>query len=322
MGRKLLLTLIAIACLAWKSSGQIGVIADRAYVLDTLRTHSRSTGISFLFYISDDETNDHTDFRFINSAHFNYVFTRTDFELSLRQLLERKDDGEKVSNHLVFLGTGIRKFDPIDDRTAVMRKIYPEAIAIYQDNSDRGLRRRFQTGALLHPWARFKRKYNFNVGIGFVYDWSSWEVNDKSEIDDASPELREKIEFVNSRVTLRKDMYQDHNEFRPIVYIVANYRVTDLVTVKLSTLYQQSLKSPYSKEITDEYPDLGKVYPYVLGQLDLNVKLFKGLAMSVSSAVDYENNNLSLYKSSWSYSTLIGFSWVFTNQDPRMYLRR
>ncbi|WP_295939029.1 hypothetical protein [uncultured Alistipes sp.] len=313
----ILAALLASTGLFMKTHAQIGVVADRAYVLDTLRAHSYSTGISALFYLADKEMDDHATFRMLNSAHFNYVFERFDIEVSLRQTIEKDDDGDWTSNNLLLLASGLFKYKSIGGGKVILRKLYAEPIAVYQDNSDRGLKRRFQVGALFHPWGYIRPRFNINVGIGIVHDWSSWEVNKQSEIDAAKPALREKILFVNSRVKLRKNMYMDHAEFRPMVLLAMNYNLRDVVDFSLNTSYQQSLVSPYNKEIRDAYPDLGNVYPYILTQFDTHIKLHKGLSMSVSLSVDYENNNLSLYKSSWSYSTLIGFSWTFSNQSVR-----
>ena len=317
MKRTLLLALLLLVCPLLRGRAQIGVVSDRADALDTLRTHSWSAGLSFLFYISDDEMNDHTTYRFLNSAHFTYVFNRTDVEMGLRQAIERQDGGKWVSNNLLMLSAGIYKYKPLGNGNAVLRKLYVEPIAVYQDNSDRGLRRRFQLGGLFHPWGYYRPKFNANIGVGVVYDWSSWEVNDRRAIEAAPPALREKIEFINSRVRLRKDMYQDFSEWRPMLLATVNYKMSSAVNFLLYAAYQQSLVSPYSREIKDAYPDLAKVYPYILTQFDINFKLYKGLAMSLSASVDYENSNLSLYKSSWDYSMLVGFSWTFSNQRIR-----
>ena len=226
-----------------RSYAQIGVVADKAYVLDTLRSNSYSTGLSFLFYISDNEMKDHTVYRFLNSAHFNYVFQKSDLDLSLRQTIERDDDGTWSSNNLVLLSSGLFKYKPVDKERITLRRFYPEPIAIYQDNSDRGLRRRFQLGTLVHPWAYYHPRFNASVGVGIVYDWSSWEVNDPDEIAAASPGLREKIEFVNARVNLRKGMYQDHSEWRPMLLLTLNYQLSDVVSFNLNTSYQQAVAS-------------------------------------------------------------------------------
>ena len=300
-----------------QGQAQIGVIADKAYVLDTLKTNSYSAGLSFLFYVSDNEMKEHTNYRFANSGHFTWLFEKTDIEASLRQIVERQSDGEWISNDFVLLSSGIHKYRPIGDGKTILRKTYAEPIFIYQDNSDRGLRRRFQAGALFHPWGLIRPKFNVNVGLGIVRDWSSWEVNDAEEIAAASPELREKIEFINSRVDLRKGMYQDHSEWRPMLLLTMHYRLNERVNFNINTSYQQSLKSPYSSEIKAVYHDLKRVYPYILTQFDIHVNLYKGLSMSLSTTIDYENSNLSLYKSSWAYSTLIGFSWTFSNQAVR-----
>lgn len=317
MKKYLIVLIVLLFGSASKGLGQIGVIADKAYVLDTLRAHSYSAGLSFLFYISDNEMDAHASYRFLNSAHFTYLFSKTDIELSLRQSIGRGDDSEWSTTQLIMLSSGIYKYRPINPTDVVLRKLYPELLFIYQDNSDRGLKRRFQLGVLVHPWALFRPKFNVNVGVGIVYDWSSWEVNEQGEIDGSAPELQEKIRFINSHMRLRKNMYQDHSEWRPMLLLVVNYKMNQTVSFNLNTSYQQSLTSPYSREIRSVYPDLGKVYPYVLTQFNIRVKLYKGLAMDLSATVDYENSNMSLYKSSWAYTTLIGVSWIFSNQGVR-----
>lgn len=322
MKKTILSILLAILCLTGKSFGQVGITADEAYLLDTLRTHSYSAGLSFLFFISDSEMKDYTNLRLHNSLHFNYMFEKTDTEMGFRQFIERKDNGDWISNQQLFLYGGFFKYRTINPDIAVQRKVFPEAVAIYQDNTDRGLRRRFQLWAMIHPWGLYKPKFSLNFGVGILHDWSSWEVNDKKEIDAVSPELREKILFINSRIKLRKNMYQDHNEWRPVVYVTFDYHINEVITAKFSAAYQQSLVSPYSKEIKAAYPDLKKVHPYIQGHLDVSVKLYKGLALNATLNMDYENNNLSLYKSSWSYNMLAGFSWTFSNQKRRIPLKQ
>ncbi|MDL2319883.1 hypothetical protein LJC45_01985 [Alistipes sp. OttesenSCG-928-B03] len=315
MNKIFLLAVLFWGCLPVGAFAQTEVIADKAYVLDTLRSDSHSSSLGLLFYVSDGEMDD-ASFRLAASAHFTYVFRRHDIELSFRQIADC-DGGVWDNNSLLLLSGGMMKYRPIDGGRTVLRRLYVEPVFIYQNNSDRGLRRRFQLGALVHPWGYYRPKFNIYFGIGAVYDWSSWEVNDAAEIAAADPALREKIEFVNARIRMRKGMYQDHSEWRPMLLLTVNYKANNTISLKLNTSFQQSLRSPYSKEIREKYPYMGRVYPYVLTHLDLTFKVYKGLALNISASVDYENSNLSLYKSSWGYNTLIGFTWTFSNHSAR-----
>ena len=294
--------------------GQIDVIADKSYQLDSLNINSFSTDVNVLFSISDNENNDHTDFKFLSSARFSYLFKNTDIEFSFRQMLERTEDGTFESKHYLFLSSGIFKFRPISRFTTKFNKIYFEPLFIFQNNSDRGLHRRFQAGILLHPWGFIHPKFKMNAGIGFVRDWSSWEVNDTNEIEEVSPELQEKIRFVNSHISLKDNMYQLHSEWRPMLLLNLNYQINDIITFNLNTSVQQSLKTPYSEEICSQYPEFKKVHPYILSQFAVGVKVYKGFELKFIQDIDYENSNLSLYKSSWTYHLLFGASWTFSNQ--------
>ncbi len=296
---------------------QVEVIEGKEYKYDTLNINSFSLNFDLLFHISDDEMNEYTDYEFSHSTRFNYLFKRIDMDLIFRQILERQDDGSFYYNHFLFLSSGIYKYKPVSKGRTVLRSLYPEPLFIYQNNSDRGLQRRFQLGALLHPWALVRKRIKLNFGVGFVYDWSSWSVNDSNKINDAPAELQEKIRFINERITLRKNKYQDYSEFRPMLLINMHYDVNDILNIYWGFSYQQSLSSPYSKEIREAYPDLKKVYPYILSQLDINVKVYKGITLRLSARVDYENNNLSLYDSSWEYDILLGAGWRFSTQKVR-----
>ena len=297
-----------------KSHGQIRAIANKMTKIDTLKTNSLSLNVDLLFNISDDEMSKYVDYKFINSLRFNYLFHNTDIDLIFRQVLERKDNGSFYQNNFLMLSSGIYQYKSIENQKTIQRKFYPEPLFIFQNNSDRGLQYRFQVGALVHPWSFVQKKVKFNFGVGIVYDWSSWSVNDAKKISGSSPELQEKIGFVNSHIKLRKNLYQDHNEFRPMILLSLNYDINNILNIYLAAAAQQSLSSPYSKEIQKQYSDLKKVYPYIVSHFDINIKIYKGIALKVSARIDYENNNLSLYDSSWEYNILFGGSWTFSNQ--------
>lgn len=297
-----------------ESYGQIEAIANKAYKYDTLNTYSYSIGVDLLFHISGDEMDKYMDYKFVNTLGFNYLFEMADLELVFRQIIERQDDGSCGLNQYLMLSSGIWKYKPINKKQVIMRTLYLEPIFIFQNNSDRGLQRRFQIGALFHPWSLIRPKFSFYLGIGAVYDWSSWKVNDTIKINVSSPELKEKILFINNRIDLRKNMYQDYSEFRPMLLLSMNYRLNDILNFYISLSFQQSLFSPYNKEIQKVYPDLGKVYPYILAHFDMNVKIYKGISLKFSAGLDYENNNLALYDSSWEYNILFGGTWTFSNQ--------
>ena len=297
-----------------ESYGQIEAIAGKVYKYDTLSPHSYSVAVDALFHISKDEMDKYTDYKFANILGFNYLFEMADLELVLRQMIERQDDGMFALNHYVMLSSGIWKYKPINKKQVVLRTLYLEPVFIFQNNSDRGLQHRFQIGALFHPWSFIRPKFSFYLGIGAVYDWSSWKVNDTARINASSPELREKIVFINHRIDLRKNLYQDYSEFRPMLLLNVKYKLNEILNFNLSLSFQQSLFSPYSKEIQRTYPDLRKVYPYILAHFDMNVKVYKGISLKISAGLDYENNNLALYDSSWEYNILFGGTWEFSNQ--------
>ncbi len=309
--------IMLLFCLGMKSYGQIEVIANKVYSLDTLKTNSVSLNLDLLLYVSDNEMDQFTEIRVANSALFNYLFRNTDIELTFRQIIERQDDGSFYFNHYLMLSSGIYKYKPIDKKRTMLRKFYPEPIFIVQNNSDRGLRWRFQIGVLFHPWAIIRPKFKLNFGLGFVYDWSSWEVNNMDKIDAVSSGLKDKILFINSHIKLRKNMYQDHSEFRPMLLLNLDYKINNILRLAYHTSFQQSLTSPYNKEITTVYPELKKVYPYILLQFEFYAMIYKGISLKFAAGLDYENNNLSLYESSWGYSLLFGVAWNFSNQKIR-----
>jgi len=154
-------------------------------------------------------------------------------------------------------------------------------------------------------------KIKIGVGLGCLYDWSSWEVNDIDKINAAPPEWIDMIYFVNSHSKLRKNMYMDFSEFRPTLFLSVDYQVNDYLNFNVFLSHQQSLVSPFSDEIKAEYPVLKKIYPYHLSQWSVTAKVHKGLGVKSTFILDYENNNLSMYDSSWEYSILFGVTWSF-----------
>ena len=109
-------------------------------------------------------------------------------------------------------------------------------------------------------------------------------------------------------------MYQHHDEFRPMLLLNMNFKASDRLNINWFTWYQQSLVSPFTEEIKAAYPELAKVYPYIFSQLSVSARIHKGLALKSTIMLDYENNNLSIYNSSWEYRVLFGVVWSFSNQ--------
>ena len=306
--------LLLLIFLLTKSQGQISAITNKMSKTDTLKTNSLFLNVDLLFNISNDEMTQYVDYKLIHSLRLNYLFVHTDVDVIFRQILEREDNGSFYYSNFLMLSSGIYQYKHLDNQKAIPRKIYAEPLFIFQNHSDRGLQYRFQVGALLHPWSFVEKKVKFNLGVGIVYDWSSWSVNDAKKISNSPIELQEKIGFINSHIKMRKNLYQDHNEFRPMILLNLNYDINNILNIYLAAAAQQSLSSPYNKEIQKQYPDLKKVYPYIISQLDINVKIYKGIALRASARIDYENNNLSLYDSSWEYNILFGGSWTFSGQ--------
>ena len=109
-------------------------------------------------------------------------------------------------------------------------------------------------------------------------------------------------------------MYQHHYEWRPMLLLNARFRASDLLSMSFITSNQQSLVSPFNEVIKAAYPELRKVYPYIYSRFSVTAKVYKGIAIKSTVVVDYENNNLSIYASSWEYSVLFGVIWSFSNQ--------
>lgn len=308
---------ISLLTISLYSFAQLDAIADKNYTGDSLRVNSYMLTLSSSFYFSDNEMNSHMDFRFVNAVHFSYLFKYSDIEATCRQILDRESSGEFYFNHFVFLSHGFMKYKPLRKNKAKIRKAYLEPIFIFQNNSDRGLQYRFQPGLLFHPWSLAKTKIKLNIAFGGVYTWDSWSVNDKAAIAELDQERQEMIRFINSHITLRKNMYQDYSEFRPMLLLNFNWQATEILQIGTNILYQQSLRSPYNAEIKKAYPELAKVYPYLLAELILNVKVHKAIELKLTAEVDYENSNLSISKSSWTYMMMFGGSFSFSNQKSK-----
>ena len=290
------------------------VVEKKIDQIDTLNTHSFYFDLDFQFHLSHQETDDYRDLRFVHATKYNYLFRHSDIELNFRQILERASDGHLYYNHYAMLSSGLFKYRPVGAKKTIIRPLHPELLLISQNNTGRGLHWRFQTGALFHPFKVIYPKFKTNFGIGFVYDWSSWEVNNEEKINDVEPEMRKKIRFINSNTKLKRDMYQNHNELRPMLLLNAYYTSDDVISLHWLISYQQSLMSPFNETIKNEYPELKKVYPYIFSQFSVSAQIYKGLAFKSTIMLDYENNNLSIYASSWEYRVLFGIVWKISNQ--------
>jgi hypothetical protein len=305
---------VLLCFFAVSAFSQIEILGKKIDKLDSLNTHSFAIDLDFQFYTSQKQTDAYPDYRIINAASCNYIFDHSDLELNFRQKLDRRTNGNLYYNHYINLSSGLHKYRPVTAQKSVVRPLYPELLLILQNNTGRGLQWRFQTGMLFHPLKVIYPKLKINFGLGLVYDWSSWEVNNTAKINAVSPEMKEKILFINSHTKLKNDMYQHHYEWRPMLLLNANYRTSDLLTMNFVTSYQQSLVSPFNEVIKEAYPELRKVYPYIYSRLTASAKVYKGLALRSTVIMDYENNNLSIYASSWEYSILFGVVWSFSNQ--------
>ena len=291
------------------------VVEKKIDWVDTLNTQSFAIDLDFQFHLSHKETNAYRDFRFVHASRFNYLFNHSDVELNFSQILEHSKDGHLYYNHYAILSSGLFKYRPVNAEKTVIRPLHPELLFISQNNTGRGLHWRFQAGALLHPLKIIYPKFKANLGLGVVYDWSSWEVNNLEKINAVSSNyIKEKIIFINSNTQLKKGMYQHHYEFRPMLLLNARYRADEKLNMNLIVSYQQSLVSPYNDVIKDKYPELLKIYPYIFSQFSISANIHRGFALKSTIMVDYENNNLSIYASSWEYRVLFGIVWTFSTQ--------
>ena len=282
--------------------------ASKTEAADTLKINTLSVNLDLLFNITHKQTNQYPDLKFINMAQVNYVPHYTDYGLYFRQILDRLSNGYLYYNHYLNLSAGIAKYKP----HTKLHFLYPEPVFIFQNNSARGLHHRFQAGVFFYPVRYFRPKIKLNFGLGCLHDWSSWEVNDMDKINASKPEVREKILFVNSHTKLRDDMYMDNAEFRPTLFLNLNWQITEMLQTSVFFSHQQSLVSPFNDEVKTAYPELKKVYPYIYLNWAVGAKLHKGFSLKTSFILDYENNNLSIYDSSWEYSILLGIAWNFT----------
>ena len=307
--------MILICLFSVEGFSQIDILGKKIDRLDTLNTHSFSIDMDFQFHISNKEMYNYHDFTFLHATRFNYIFKRLDIDLDFSQILEHADDGHFDYTNYVILSSGVFKYRPVGSQKTVVRPLYPEPLLIFQNNTGQGLHWRFQAGVLFHPLKVIYPKLKANLGMGFVYDWSSWEVNNTEKIKAVSSnELREKIEFINSHTKLKNDMYQHHNEFRHMLLLNMSFAASDMLGINFITSYQQSLVSPFSEDVKAEYSELGNIYPYIFSQLSINANINKALALKATVMLDYENNNLSLYNSSWEYRVFFGVVWNFSNQ--------
>jgi hypothetical protein len=306
MKKRYFISILLILGLALKSYGQNDTIAN-----------TFSMDLDFLFYLSHKQMDQYPDLKFVNTAHLSYLEHFTESNLFFRQVLDRSDDGSLSSNHYINLSTSLYKHKPVPPKRGYVRVLRPEGVFIFQNNSGRGLQKRFQTGLFFYPLRTLGSKINVNLGLGCLYDWSSWEVNDMEKINDAPPKLQEKILFVNSHSKLRNNMYFDFSEWRPSLFLTFKYQPNEILALSFWTYYQQSLVSPFNEVVKSAYPELRKVYPYTHSNLSASVKVYKGFSLKYSFILDYENNNISIYDSSWEYQMLFGITWNLTHITPR-----
>jgi len=304
-----------LLCLPLAGRGQEATVAEKFTLRDTLTANVLYANLSLLFLISDDRNSKQADFNTVNSAHLRYVVNRGDVDLLCRQNVERDNDGAYSYSHYVALSASMRKYNAIPRNRVTFRKRYAEALLIFQNNSERGLTSRLQAGALLYPYALHRPKLKLNFGVGGVADRSAWHVNNADAIAACPQELQDKIRYVNSHVKLKRNKYQVHCEFRPMALVNASYRATKILDFRFTASYQQSLASPYSREVQAAYPDLGKVYPYLLSTFEVNTSVHPRISVQAFFAVDYENNNLTLYASSWQYRGLFGLTFHLQEKE-------
>ena len=307
MNRTIIFFLL-LSSVALNGYGQDEVQGDK---IDTLKVTKFSTNIDLLFSMTNRQMSDYPDLKFMNTIQAQYVCKETEFGLYFRQILDRLTNGYLYYNHYLNLAAGMFKYKSLGEKSAFFRLIRPEPVFIFQNNSGRGLSRRFQTGLFIYPVRRFRPNLAINFGVGVLHDWSAWEVNNEDKIKAVPDAMKEKIRFVNAHSKLRDNRYMDFSEWRPTLYLYVTSNISNTLSLSLMSSYQQSVVSPFSKEIQAVYPELKKVYPYTYTNLALAAKVYKGLAVKTSFVLDYENNNLSIYDSSWEYSIIFGVTWSF-----------
>ena len=290
---------------------------EKKEVKDTIPPNKFLLGLDLLFYFTQREMEKLPDIKLVSAAQLNYIVKYTDYQLYFRQVIDRMPSGYLYLNHYVNLSCGVNKYKPLPKKKAALRLLYPEFVFIFQNNSARGLQKRFQTGIFLYPIRYFQPKLSINLGLGCIYDWASWEVNNSYRISVLPPKLQEKILFINGHTKLRKNMYHDFSEFRPTLFFLLQYQLNDILKLGFMVSCQQSVISPYNKEIKKAYPELAKVYPYFYSSFEIAVKVYKGFALKTSFLIDYEKNNLSHYNSAWEYSIMFGVSWNYAYQKSR-----
>ena len=312
MNRRILLILLIFAP-AIKCWGQNKDEVNNDNKLDTLKINTFTLNLDLLLYFSNKEMAQYPELKAINAAQIQYLLKDTEFALYFRQILDRLNNGYLYYNHYLNLSADIFKYKSLG-KGLFPRIFYPEPVFIYQNNSERGLSRRFQTGLFFNPLRYFRPNIKINFGLGCLYDWSAWEVNNSDKIAACPPDMKEKILFINSHTKLRDDLYMDFSEWRPTLFLNLSYQTSDVLNLGLFSSYQQSLVSPFNETIKAAYPELKKVYPYSYSSLYIGTKVYKGLALKMSFIVDYENNNLSIYSSSWEYDLVLGVTWSFSNK--------
>jgi hypothetical protein len=304
--------------------GQTESEANAGETIDTLKINTLAINLDLMFNITHNQVSRYPDLKFVNVAQSRYVIKDTEIGFYFRQILDRLENGYLYYNHYLNLSAGMFKYRSLQDKSALLRILYPEPVFIFQNNSARGLSRRYQAGLFFYPVRHFRPDFKINFGLGLLRDWSSWEVNNSAKIEACLPEVRDKILFVNSHLKLRQDLYMDYSEWRPTLFLSFSYQMNNALSLSLFSSYQQSLVSPFNKEIKTAYPDLGKVYPYTYTNMSIGANVYKGLAVKASFIFDYENNNPAIYNSSWEYSLIFGVSWNFTGKKylPLTFLRK
>ena len=287
---------------------------DQQKKIDTFKINTFATDLDLLFYLTQREMNTKSDLKIVNTFQVRYVQKETEFGLYFRQVYDRLSSIYTYHNHYLNLSAGIFKYKSLERKSPFIHLLHPEPVFIFQNNSGRSLSRRFQTGLFFYPLRHFSPNFAINLGIGGLHDWSSWDVNNYNKIMMLPDAIRDKIIFVNSHSELRNDRYLDHSEWRPTVYLSLTCNLNNTLLMSLISSYQQSVVSPFSKEITDVYPELKKVYPYSYTNLAIAARVNKGISLKTSFILDYEKNNLSIYDSSWEYSIIFGVAWNFTGK--------
>jgi len=320
MKKHLILVVLLICSSTIKSWGQTDTLTIdtlRIDILeleyDTLKISTFNLYLDLMLNLTNIEAYRSPDIKSVNIAVIQYVLKDTELRLYFRQILNKLESGYLYYNNYLNITSDIFKYRSFDNNDALIHSLLPTPVFIYQSNSGKGLSKRFQTGLFFFPIRKFDSNLKLNFGVGCLYDWSSWEVNDAYRIEASPPAKKEKILFINSNSKLRDNLYMDLSEFRPTLYLDLNYIKNDVFNLGLILSCQQSLVSPYKESIKAAYPELKNVYPYLFSNLSLGVKLYKGISLKSSFMFEYEINNRSLYNSSWEYHIVFGIGWSFSN---------